>query len=55
LIHKVVGWILQEIGRPDQKTEVAFLVKHHLHMPRTMLRYAVEKLGPILRIRFMAK
>jgi 3-methyladenine DNA glycosylase AlkD len=55
LIHKATGWMLREVGNRDQATMVAFVEQHRARMPRTMLRYAIEKLEPAERARLMAK
>ena len=55
LIHKAVGWMLREAGNREISVLRTFLAENHKKMPRTMLRYAIEKLDPAERAKWMAK
>lgn len=53
LIHKAVGWMLREAGKCDQERLIAFLSSHGAVMPRTMLRYAIERLDKATKVQLM--
>lgn len=55
LMHKAVGWMLREMGKRDKDLLVQFLEKHCTVMPRTMLRYAIEKFSEEERREFMKR
>ncbi|MBL8889420.1 MAG: DNA alkylation repair protein [Planctomycetaceae bacterium] len=53
LIHKAVGWMLREMGQRNETILRAFLDQYAFRMPRTMLRYALEKFEPLDRQRYL--
>lgn len=55
LIHKAVGWMLREVGKKDINQLRSFLDKFALRMPRTMLRYSIEKMSKNERVGYMNK
>jgi len=55
LIHKSVGWMLREIGKRDKNKEKEFLNNYYRIMPRTMLRYSIEKFDPKEKEFYMKK
>ncbi len=55
LIHKASGWMLRETGKKDIEVLRTFLDRFHKIMPRTMLRYSIEKLDKAEKIKYMAR
>lgn len=55
LIHKAAGWMLREVGKRNQPAEEEFLLEHHKKMPRTMLRYAIERFDGKKKRMYMKK
>jgi len=55
LMHKASGWALREVGKKDEKVLIQFLDKHVKEMPRTMLRYSIERLNEKKRKYYLEK
>ena len=53
LIHKATGWMLREMGKRSEKTLTQYLNKNAHKMPRTMLRYSIEKYSPAIRQKYL--
>ncbi|MCE5205857.1 MAG: DNA alkylation repair protein [Porphyromonadaceae bacterium] len=55
LMHKACGWMLRETGKRNEATLTGFLDRHYQSMPRTMLRYAIERLSPAQKLQYMTR
>lgn len=55
LIHKAMGWMLREVGKQDLNAEQQFLDRHYKAMPRTALRYAIERFDDLKKKAYMSK
>lgn len=55
LMHKAIGWMLREMGKRDKDLLVQFLDRFHKEMPRTMLRYSIEKMTDEERKHYMKR
>lgn len=55
LMHKACGWMLREVGKKSEKILINFLDTHYRNMPRTMLRYAIEKFSHVQKQHYMQK
>jgi len=53
LMHKASGWVLREIGKKDESVLIEFLDKNGKEMPRTMLRYSIERLDEETRQHYL--
>lgn len=52
-MHKAVGWMLREVGKKDLKVLCAFLDEYATRLPRTALRYAIERLPDTARLQYL--